>query len=311
MIFGVKMKRRFSPDSTMHVYQRSISGFNIFYSLDDFLVFYTIVAVQARKYGITLLGLCLMIDHIHLLMSATTLSAMSRFISSYTSIFVREFNQRTGRKGPLFKSAYGSAVKQELKKIRSVIAYLFNNPVEKLLCSRAEAYRWNFLAYHMSANPFSKPIGSPSRKLKMSMKIVDESVKNCRYLKYALIETIYKGLDHNEKEYLTDYIICAYFPFDSSRLISHFRSYEDMITAINSNTGNEYEISERHYCKSDTAYREIINCLRKHGIQDMKDCITFPIEKKIHYTGILKTKTSASYTQIRKFLHIPKEKRNT
>ena len=43
----------------------------------------------------------------------------------------------------------------------------------------------------------------------------------------------------------------------------------------------------------------------------MKDCITFPIEKKIHYTGILKTKTSASYTQIRKFLHIPKEKRNT
>lgn len=105
MIFGIKMKRRFSPDSTMHVYQRSMSGFNIFYSLDDFLVFYTIVAVQARKYGITLLGLCLMIDHIHLLMSATTLSAMSRFISSYTSIFVREFNQRTGRKGPLFKSA--------------------------------------------------------------------------------------------------------------------------------------------------------------------------------------------------------------
>ena len=41
------MRRKFSADGVMHIYQRTISGFNLFYSVEDFLVLYTIVAVQA------------------------------------------------------------------------------------------------------------------------------------------------------------------------------------------------------------------------------------------------------------------------
>lgn len=51
------MRRRFCADGVMHIYQRTISGFNLFYSLEDFLVFYTIVSVQARRRHICLLGL--------------------------------------------------------------------------------------------------------------------------------------------------------------------------------------------------------------------------------------------------------------
>ena len=119
---AVDMKRRFCAGGVLHVYQRTVSGFNIFYSLEDFLVFYTIIAIKARKFKINLLGLCLMIDHIHLLLTGGDISQISRFISEYTSLFVREFNSWTGRKGPLFESTFGSALKTETKKIRSAIA---------------------------------------------------------------------------------------------------------------------------------------------------------------------------------------------
>jgi REP element-mobilizing transposase RayT len=83
------MKRRFCAGGVLHVYQRTVSGFNIFYSLEDFLVFYTIISVKAKKFKVNLLGLCLMIDHIHMLITGDNISQISLFVSEYTSVFVR------------------------------------------------------------------------------------------------------------------------------------------------------------------------------------------------------------------------------
>ena len=123
------MKRKFYSGEIMHIYQRTVSGFNIFYSAEDFLVFYTIVSVYAHKYDIVLLGLCQMIDHIHLLGSSRNLESMSRFISAYTSRFVKEFNRRTGRTGHLFEKEYGSAIKRETKNTGGTILNIMDKSV--------------------------------------------------------------------------------------------------------------------------------------------------------------------------------------
>lgn len=222
-------KRKFSNEGVMHVYQRTIDGFNLFYSTKDFLVFYTTVSIMARKSGICLLGMCLMIDHVHLLLAAEDLAMMSRFISSYTSVYVREFNIRIGRHGSLFETPYGSALKLDLKRIRSAIAYLFNNPVEKKLCKKAEDYR----------------------------------------------------------------------------------SYKDMLTAINSNTGSEYDIQETHLCKSDTQYRELLSYIKRPGHPDIYTILRMPLKDKIVLMHTLKQQTSASSVQIMKFLHIPRHRKQT
>lgn len=140
------------------VYQRTISGFNIFYDLEDYIVYYTIFSVLAVKYNIIVYGLCLMIDHIHSLFTSRTASTMSRFISHVTSLYVKEYNSAHDRKGPLFDERFGSSIKIGLKMLRTAISYLYNNPVEKQLCDRAQEFRWNFLAYVHSKNPFSKKI---------------------------------------------------------------------------------------------------------------------------------------------------------
>jgi REP element-mobilizing transposase RayT len=299
------MKRKFNEDGIMHIYQRTISGFNIFYCIEDFIVFYTIVAVYARKFKIIMIGLCQMIDHTHLLASCSSLGQLSRFISAYTSRFVREFNQFTGRKGPLFKKAYGSAVKMESKKIRSAIAYLFNNPVEKKICTAAEDYKWSYLTLY---DPERKPIdiaAGCSKNLRKSIKRITGCFNNGNYIGYVFLGKLFKDLNNEEKKTVVEYIMELYFPFAVKETLDYYKSYEDMITAINSNTGSEYEIKEKHYGKTDVPYREIIACLKEMGISDVRSVLTMNIFQKHGLGAHLKKQTSASYTQIRKFLQIP------
>ena len=85
-------KRKFKEGEANHVYQRTISGFNIFYDVEDYIVYYTIFSVLAVRYDIIVYGLCLMIDHVHSLFTSHSASTMSRFISHVTSLFVKEYN---------------------------------------------------------------------------------------------------------------------------------------------------------------------------------------------------------------------------
>ena len=72
--------RKFVGGGVMHVYQRAIHGFNIFYSLNDYIVFYTIFSVFARRFDICVLSLCLMIDHFNSLLISYSKVRLSRFI---------------------------------------------------------------------------------------------------------------------------------------------------------------------------------------------------------------------------------------
>ena len=191
----------------------------------------------------------------------------------------------------------------------SAIAYLFNNPVEKHLCSKAEQYKWNFLA-HYGKHPSVRKADC-SNRLRRSMSLAEETFRRKRYLNHALLNTMMKDLTSEEKNKLADHIISIYFPFDIKRTTDCYGSYEEMLIAINSNTGSEYEIIETEYCRSDKPYRDIISFLHKKGIKDMHSVICMDNENKLALMQDIKAHTSASYTQIRKFLHIQPLKRHT
>lgn len=53
-------KRRFVDGEVNHIYQRTISGFNIFYEIEDYLVYYTIFSMSSLKYKVDVYGICLM-----------------------------------------------------------------------------------------------------------------------------------------------------------------------------------------------------------------------------------------------------------
>ena len=302
--------RRFKRDVCNHVYQRTIDRFNIFYDAIDYLVYFTIFSVCASKYKVTVLGLCLMIDHIHTLVTASCKNVLSNFISNVTSVFVREYNYSLTRKGPLFEKRFGSAPKMDKKRLMSAIIYLGNNPVEKQVCSRAEQYQWNFLAYMKSDNPFSAPISEKiSEDLKRALGVVDWYHASGKYLNHTLLWNLWKKLSEHEARQLADYIVVKYNVIDYSELKSYFGSYEQMVLSMHSTTGSEYDLKEHVDRFSDATYREMIKCVTPSMAGICRRVILLPTSSKYELLMHLHASTGASPTQLRKFLHLKENPR--
>lgn len=298
---------KFIDGEVHHTYQRTETGFNIFYEVQDYLVYFTIFMTQAPRYNVTIYGLCLMIDHIHSLVSARSHGQFSSFIKAVNINFVKEFNRAHGRSGPVFTERLGKAPKVGLKRLRTAIAYLFNNPVERYLCKLAQDYRWNFLAYGNSIHPYSDAIQIryASYAMRKAKSEVDGCVKRGRHLTYPQLDRMFKSLNAAERNQLTDYIISRYSAAIRYDLLAAcYGSYENMLTAINSNTGSEYDIIETMHGKSDLEYREIYRYLHAHGFDNAGDVITLDETAKQKLMKALSSNTSAKPFQIRKYLHI-------
>jgi len=303
--------RRYKEGVCNHIYQRTINRFNIFYDLTDYLVYYTICSVAAHKYDVIVLGLCLMIDHIHMLVISRSRAVLSKFVSYISSVFVREYNSSIGRQGPLFEERFGSAPKMDKKKLISAIIYLGNNPVEKHICRKAEQYRWNFIACLGSDHPFSEKI--PRKKmtfgLRKAIDMVDWYHAQGCYLNHTILYRMMDSLTPAERNYLTDYIVSKYNVVSAAGLKRYFDTYEQLLTSLHSTTGSEYDLKEELDRSSDSVYREIILEMRKIFGPDVRRSIVCSSEKKFELADHLRHKTAASLHQIFKFLHLEVERK--
>ncbi|MBR1886844.1 MAG: transposase [Bacteroidales bacterium] len=302
-------KRKFIEDEFHHIYHRSIDQNIIFYTMEDRLVYYTLFSVLAKRYGIVVLALALMFDHVHSLLKAPDLDSLSRFMGTTISRYAMAFNRDSGRKGPLFEKVFGSAVKKGAKTVRTCIAYIGNNSVEKELYARAEDDPWNCLAYIGSAHPFSEPIdkGRCSRKLKQSMEVAERfHNRNC-YLEYPVIRRLFHGLSIKEHAQLFDYIMSLYLPINKALLLQYYKGYDEMIYAINANTGSEYDLVEKYDPSSHRHFVKMLEITKRSSFSaDPRSVILAPESKKWQIAEKLQELTGANLYQIKRLLHIAK-----
>lgn len=300
-------KRKLPADTFEHIYIRSINQFVIFYSMEDRLVYYTIFAVMAKRYRVTVLALALMFDHIHHLIKTISRELYSKFIGVTTSTFVMAYNRDSGRKGPLFHKAYGNSAKRRDKDIRNCIAYNYNNSVEKLLFNRAEQDRWNLLAYIDNPHPFSKEIcrKTASKKLLKSMDAVVLFRGRNEYLDYPVVRRLFAGLVPEEREQLLDFIIYSYLPIDKESLLGFYKSYDAMVLAINSNTGKEYDMNEIYDPESHQDFVRMLNLTQRSSFaDDPRSIILAPDEQKWKIVKSFIDRAGASLNHAKRFLHL-------
>lgn len=303
-------KRHFWSGEYIHIYQKTEQGFILFYEDEDFISCYTIISVYSRIHHIKIVELCFMVDHIHILIIADNAEDMAGFMRDFSSTYVLNFNVSTGRKGQLLHKSYGNAPKRGEKKVRSAIIYIGNNPVEKKLCTRAEEYRWNFMPYILAPFPYSEK--RVLRHMENSIRRLCKEITDCRkkneYLTQDRLHRMFSGLSDGDREFLTDFIITKFWCLDESAMISHFKDTRSMIDAMGSTTGSEHDIHEAFVPESDTAYREMAAGI-KRVFPDLpvRQIISFPPERKIKVASYLKQTTSASHSQICRFLHITRK----
>ena len=301
-------ERKFFSGILNHCYQRTVGGIPLFYSVSDFLVYFTIFCTTAPKYDVVILALCLMPDHIHQSTIAGSIKELVRFIQEVSSKYSHVYNSLCLRKGPLFEKSFGSAPKTGDKKARTNLIYIGNNAPERRLCSKAEEYKWNFIAYARNSNPFSEKLilASASKAMRRAVAEIKYQNKQGKPLTYRQLQRLFASLDMNERKQLVDFIIMTYNIIDHEAAIRFFSSYEDMLLSMHANTGSEYDINEVFVGKSDACYAKMAQILRKElGIQDIHDIFVLTEGERISLLPRLLGRTEATPGQVASFLQVP------
>lgn len=307
--------RKFYFDAFQHIYQKSVDSGVIFYTIDDYLVLFSIICTYSIKMAIDVICVCFMRNHFHICIDSTNKEKMSKYIMTVCSVFAKEYNRNIGRKGDLFKHCFGSASKSSPKTIRTCMAYIFNNPVEQKICNLAEDYRWNFLAYANNENPFSKHIirTEMTASLRNCLDIIKAYKEDNQYLNYGIIKSIFKSINcgknqksiDEKKEFLIDNIITTFSTIRYDIVYKYFKNYNSLCLALSSMTGNEYEIKEERDRDSDNAYQEMINLTEDLDYLSARGNFAGLPEGKLNLLiRYLRSNSSANEKQIMRFLHL-------
>ena len=290
-----------------HVYQNTRNGYLIFYSVKDYLILFSVISVFARRYGVQILGISLMPDHIHLLVYVRDVDSFRAFMREYTKVFTYIWNRHYRRTGPLFNTPFGCAPKLAHKKIRSGIAYVYNNPVEGRLASQVEEDRWNFLAYANKKSPFSEKlrIDRARWELRKAFNTVKACRKEGRWLDYTEIDKATKNLSLREIQQFIDYVIRKYNCIDYPATTSYYESYGKMVIALNAYTGSEYDIEEDTFGKDYRCYKTMIRelCFAK-GYGSMERVLSLPEADRRRLGQMLMRETGASEKEVAKLLRL-------
>lgn len=296
-------------DIFYHCYQRPKDRGVIFYSVTDHLLYFTIMCIRSVNYGVRILKCVQMPDHLHHSVVENVTGHLSAFFQDVTSTFTREYNNLCHRKGVMFDSPFGRAVKKTDKSIRTNLTYLNNNPVERQLVTRAENYRWNYLAYAVSDHPFSRRIvlRKASMPLRRALKIVEYQHNKGRYLTGKLLRHMFDSLPNDdEREQLTDFIVSKYSVIDHEAASGFFQTYENQLITASANTGSEYDIKENFIGRSDACYAKMIRILMESGkVKDIHEVYAMRTEEKWNAYNYLKARMNVPSNQVKAFLHLP------
>ena len=305
------MKGRNKPivraNAVHHVYQNTHNGYLIFYSVKDYLILFSVISVLAKRYDVQILGISFMPDHIHLIVYVSDPGLFKAFVRDYTSVFTKLYNRHYAFSGPLFNSPFGCAPKMAHKKVRSALAYVYNNPVEGLLAFKVEEDRWNYLAFTKEKYPFSEKfrIDRSRWEFRKAIYTVKACKKERRWLDYPEITNATKSLSPRELQQFTDYTIRKYNCIDYNAAIAYYESYDKMVTAFDANTGSEYDLKEDTYGKDYRIYKTMIRelCFAK-GYETMERVLALPLSDRKRLGRELMFRTGATEKEVAKLLRL-------
>ncbi|MCR4860433.1 MAG: transposase [Bacteroidales bacterium] len=292
-----------------HVYQITADRGICFYTSSDCLVWFTLLCVLARKYSIRILSVCIMLNHYHIQLRASSALALSSFMRDLTARFTRAYNRRYGISGRLFLGQFCNASKNKENKIKDNYIYICNNPVVKYASPRAEQYRWNFLAYMESRNPFSETL-DPERcpeTMRQVLAVVRSRRKAGRPVDYLFFGGLYSRLTDQEKRQVLDYIVTEYNVIDYVEVRRKWGSYRKICEMLSTVSGSEYDLAEEIVKEDYRHYYRMIRLLEQagYGLAEIRKIKSLSLSELYRLAVLFRNEADASPVELAKFLHAP------
>jgi REP-associated tyrosine transposase len=133
--------RSFEPGGHYHVTSRGNNGDEIFVDDEDRAAFVRLVARTAVRFRLNVHAWCLMSNHYHLVVEATTGNVSGAF-HYLNGEYAKRFNERHCRTGHVFGGRFRAAVVEDERHLEAACAYVLLNPVRAGLVPTAEDWRW-------------------------------------------------------------------------------------------------------------------------------------------------------------------------
>lgn len=119
----------------------------IFGKEGDFAAFLKLLEEGRKRYGMRILGYCLMGNHWHLVLWPRKGEDLSKFIGWVCTTHVRRWREHRGNvgEGHLYQGRFKSFLVQEDRHFLMVMRYVEGNALRAGIVKRAEEWRWSSL----------------------------------------------------------------------------------------------------------------------------------------------------------------------
>lgn len=124
-----------------HVILRGVNKQIIFEEKEDYFYFENILKKCRQTAGFKLFSVCLMDNHVHMLMQEGT-ENLSMTMKKIENAYVYWYNRKYDRAGHLFQNRFISEPVLSDRQFMVTARYIFNNPVKAGIVNKAAEYPW-------------------------------------------------------------------------------------------------------------------------------------------------------------------------
>ena len=137
------------PSVPLHLIQRGNNRSACFYSEADYLFYLQCLAEQADKHSCAVHALCLMTNHVHLLLTPGRPEGVGLLMKGLGQRYVQYINRTYRRSGTLWEGRFRSCLLQEESYVMACYRYIELNPVRAGMVEHPGEYRWS--SYRVNA----------------------------------------------------------------------------------------------------------------------------------------------------------------
>lgn len=133
-----------------HIAQRGNNRQDVFFVDDDRQVYLQLLKEQADKYGLEVIGYCLMSNHVHIVAIPHAEDSLARAIGRTHFRYSQYINRFHKRSGHLWQGRFYSCALDE-RGFWLAMRYVELNPVRSRICRKPWRYAWSSAAAHTDA----------------------------------------------------------------------------------------------------------------------------------------------------------------
>ena len=137
------------PGVAGHITQRGVNRRETFSSDEDRTTYLRLWRENLGDAGVSLLGWCLMTNHLHLVAVPAREDSLSVLLRRVHGRYAQYYNARWGRTGHLWQNRFFAGVLGP-DHLWAALAYVERNPVRAGMVPRAADYRWSSAASHLA-----------------------------------------------------------------------------------------------------------------------------------------------------------------